>query len=155
MQTPKSVKDFLAQRRIAVAGVSRNSNKWGNVLFRELRKRGYEAYPLNPTATELEGSHCYSSLQQIPRKVDALLIATPARTAKALVQDAVAAGVSRVWFQQGAGRGSDSPEALEYCREHGLQAITGACPMMFLAPVGLPHRIHAWWRLLLGKIPRC
>ena len=52
MADRRIIDDFLAQRRIAVAGVSRNPHKFGNVLFRELKQRGYDVLPLNPTLKE-------------------------------------------------------------------------------------------------------
>jgi uncharacterized protein len=52
---PESVATFLRGRRIAVAGVSRHPSQAANAVFRKLRGSGYEVFPINPKAPEVEG----------------------------------------------------------------------------------------------------
>ena len=145
---------FLAQRRIAVAGVSRNPHKFGNVLFRELKQRGYDVIPLNPTLKEFEGTPCFANLMEVPQAVEGLLIVTPATSAVHFIEDAIKSGVRRVWLHKGAGgAGSVSPEAVRLCRENGIDVVDGACPMMFLQPSGFVHQLHRWWLLVTGTLP--
>ena len=47
----RAANDFLSQRRIAVAGVSRNSKETANLIFRKLRDSGHEVFPINPKDT--------------------------------------------------------------------------------------------------------
>ncbi len=146
------IDDFMSQRRIAIAGVSRDPRKFGNALFKEFKKRGYEVFILHPEIAELEGSRCFSSLSAMPVPVDALLIATSAAHSAQLVRDAVANKVNRVWLH-GGGQGAVSDEALRLCREHGLSVVAGQCPLMFLQPLGF-HGLHAWWRRITGRYPK-
>lgn len=52
---PQSVSDFLGQRRFAVAGVSRDPGQAANAVYRKLRDSGFEVFPVNPRASEVEG----------------------------------------------------------------------------------------------------
>jgi uncharacterized protein len=148
------IDDFLAQHRIAVAGVSRNPHKFGNVLFRELKQRGYDVVPLNPTLKEFDGTPCFPSLTDVPKTVDGLLIVTPSSSAVRLIQDAIASGVRRVWLHKGAGGpGSVCSDAVQLCRENGIDVVDGACPLMFLKPSGFVHQVHRWWLQVTGALP--
>ena len=69
--------EFLASRRVAVTGVSREPQSHGsNVVYRRLRERGYDVFAVNPNATEVEGDPSYRDLGSIPGGVDAVVIAT-------------------------------------------------------------------------------
>jgi predicted CoA-binding protein len=143
--------DFLAQRRIAVAGVSRTDrNAPANVIYRKLRDSGYEVFALNPNADVVENDPCYSNLKALPRSVDAMVIATTPEAAEKLVCDCAAAGVSRVWMHRSFGGGSVSPRAVEYCRDHQMTVIAGGCPMMFCRPVDWGHRCMRWVLAVTG-----
>lgn len=73
-----TIDDFLAQKRIAVVGVSRQGKKFGNWAYKELRAKGYEVYPINPTASEVEGDRCYPALSALPVTVDGVLTVSEA-----------------------------------------------------------------------------
>ena len=63
--------DFLANRRIAVTGVSRSPQDHGaNVVYRRLRERGYEVFAINPHAEQVEGDRCYPDLASVPGGID-------------------------------------------------------------------------------------
>jgi uncharacterized protein len=68
MQTIKqAASEFLARKRVAVTGVSRQPKNHGsNVVYQRLRERGYEVFAVNPNADEVEGDRCYHDLRSIP-----------------------------------------------------------------------------------------
>jgi uncharacterized protein len=145
---------FLAQRRIAVAGVSRDSAQPANLVFRRLRDNGHEVFAVNPGAAEVEGATAYATVRDIPGGVDAVVIVTPRDAAVAVAADCVSAGVRHVWLHRGIGPGSSSDDAVALCREHGIAVIPGGCPNMFGATSDPGHRCL---RVLLqagGRIPR-
>lgn len=147
--TTKVVQDFLAQKTLAVAGVSRQGRKFGNVAYRELRARGYRLFPIHPVAAAVEGDRCYPNLAALPEVVGGVLIVLPPKQTEAVVREAAAAGIRRVWMQQGAA----SAAAIRLCTEHGMQVVHGQCILMFAEPVRSYHRVHRWiWRIL-GKLP--
>lgn len=143
------VQEFVEQKRLALAGASRSGKKFGNVLLRELKERGYEVVPVHPEAAELEGLSCARSLSALAGRVDGLVVVTPPAQAAKLVGEAAAAGIRRVWLQQGA----CSEEAVKVAREKGVSLVHGHCLLMFLPGISGFHRFHrALWKLL-GKLP--
>jgi hypothetical protein len=150
----EAARDFLAQRRIAVAGVSRNGTEAANIIFRKLRVSGHQVYPVNPKATKVEGVACYPDLVSVPEPVDAVVIATSPAAAKNVVEQCASLGIRRVWMHRSLGGGSVSSEAVDACRAHGIHAIAGACPMMFCEPVDLGHRCIRWIAGVTGQLPK-
>ncbi len=147
----EAVADFLAQRRIAVAGVSRDRKQPANANYRKLREKGYQVFAVNPHAAFAEGDPCYPSLQALPRPVDAVLVFTPAAAAEAVVRECAELHIPRVWMHQGMGPGSVSDEAVALARKEGIAVIAGACPLMFMGdPV---HRCIGFFKGMAGKLP--
>jgi uncharacterized protein len=150
------VNEFLAQKRIAVAGVSRNGSQHpvGNLIYRRLKTTGHDVFPVNPQMRTFEGDRCYPDLQSIPGRVDAVVIITRPETTERIVRDCNDAGVPRVWMHQSLGKGSSvSPEAVEYCRQHGISVIAGACPMMYGDGADFGHTCMRWILRVTGGLP--
>lgn len=152
-RVPASVAAFLAGRRFAVAGVSREGNLPANAIFKKLKSAGYDAVPVNPNAASIEGVPCYPNLAAIPGPLDGLVIAAHPEVAAGLVKQAAARGVRHVWFHRSFGEGSVSDAALTACAEAGIEPIVGGCPLMYCAPVDLAHRCVRWWLGLKGRVP--
>jgi predicted CoA-binding protein len=150
MTSKAMVADFVAQRKLAVVGVSRRGKKFGNMAFRELKAKGYKLLPVHPQAETIEGERCFPNLSSLPEPVDGVLVVVPPAETEKVVREAAAAGIKRVWMQQGA----ESPAAIRFCQENGLNAVHGECILMFAEPAAWFHRAHRWvWRLL-GKLPQ-
>lgn len=149
------VGDFLAQRRIAVAGVSRSGESAANGIYKKLKGEGYEVVPVNPNADEFEGDRCYPSLTAIPGGVDGAVLVTRPEVTEALVRQCAEAGIPRVWMHQSfASAGTSvSPAAVAFCEQHGIAVIAGGCPMMFCSP-DLGHRCMRWVLRRTGGLPR-
>lgn len=156
MNMPASVQDFLAQKRIAVAGVSRDSrgHPAGNLIYRRLKDTGHDVYAVNPNMGTFEGDRCYPDLKSIPGGVDGVVIITRPEITERIVRDCDAAGVHRVWMHESLTKGSSiSPEAVDYCRSHGIDVIGGGCPMMFGDGVDFGHTCMRWVLKLTHKLP--
>ncbi len=150
------VDDFLAQKRIAVAGVSRDNSHHpvGNLIYRRLKKTGHDVFAVNPLMEGFEGDRCYPDVQSIPGGVDGVVIITRPEATERIVRDCDAAGVPRVWMHHSGGKGSSvSAEAVDYCRQHDIGVIAGACPMMFGPGVDFGHRCTRWFLALTGRLP--
>jgi predicted CoA-binding protein len=150
------VQDFLAQPRIAVAGVSRSSSHHpvGNLIYRRLKTTGHQVFPVNPHMPNFEGDRCYPNLQSIPGGVDGVVIITRPETTERIVRDCSDAGVRRVWMHESLGKGSSvSTEAVEYCHERNISVIAGACPMMYGAGADFGHTCMRWVLKLTGRLP--
>ena len=134
--------EFLSHKRVAVTGVSRTPGSHGsNVVYQRLKDRGYDVYPVNPNAEEIEGDRCFPDLHAIPGGVEAVVIGTRPDRAQATVEECAELGIKDVWMHRSFGGGSVSDEATVYGREHGMTVIDGGCPLMF-EPVSDPgHKV--------------
>jgi len=146
-------KEFLAQRRIALVGVSRDPRDMSRTLFRELRQRGYDVVPVHPTLDAVDGVACARRLQDVSPSVAGALLLTPPAATEGVARDCKEAGISRVWMHRGAGQGAVSATAVSFCRDHGIAVVAGACPFMFLPGAGFVHRTHGFLARLLGRHP--
>lgn len=150
------VDDFLAQHRIAVAGVSHDNSHHpaANLIYDRLKKTGHDVFAVNPTMQSFEGDRCYPSVQSIPGGVDGVVIITRPETTERVVQDCGEAGVHRVWMHESLAKGSSvSAKAVEYCRQHDISVIAGACPMMFGDGVDFGHKCMRWLMSVSGRMP--
>ena len=155
MQTLRTAaEEFLAQRRIAVAGVSRDPRQPANLIYRRLRDTGHEVFPVNPNADVLEGDAAFATVCEIPGGVDGVVIVTTPEVAVRVTAACVTAGVPRVWLHRGMGPGSSSDAAVALCREHGIAVIPGGCPKMFGATSDAGHRCLPLLLQASGRIPR-
>ncbi len=139
---------FLANRSIALVGASRSGRKFGNLLLRELRSRGYRILPVHPHAKEIEGEAAYSGFDALPEPVEAAILVLPPRETERVVGNAADAGVKTVWMQYGA----HSREAVRICGERGIDVISGECVMMHAMPVRSVHRLHRCIWKILGRL---
>ena len=147
MASKTDVKEFLSCKKIAVVGVSRSGKKFGNSVFKELKSKGYEVYPVNPNADEIEGTKSYPDINALKGMIDgAVFVVPPAQTEK-LVRDAASAGISRIWLQQG----SESKDAIKFCNENGINAVYSECILMYAEPAAFFHRLHRGINKLTGK----
>jgi predicted CoA-binding protein len=153
-QIPPSIAEFLSGKRIAVAGVSRGTGSAANPVFRKLRDCGYDVFPVNPNASEIEGTRCYPDLASIPADLDGVVVGTHPGVSAEIVRQAAERPGGRVWFHRSFGQGSVSTRAVQECARLAVPCIIGGCPLMYCEPVDVGHRcIRAWlgWR---GRLPR-
>ena len=151
----QATSEFLAKKRIAVTGVSRNPQGHGsNIVYKRLRERGYQVFAINPHADTVEGDTCYHDLKSVPGGVEAVVIGTRPETAEATVRECVALGIKHVWMHRGPGAGSVSESATEYGRRHGLMVIDGGCPCMYAPTADFGHKVARLVFTGIGNVPR-
>jgi predicted CoA-binding protein len=147
--------EFLANKRIAVTGVSRTPKGHGsNIVYQRLRQRGYEVFAVNPNAGEVEGDACFHDLASIPGGVDAVVIGTRPETADVTMRECADLGIKQVWMHRGPGGGSVSDSATQFGRQHGITVIDGGCPLMFDPCADGGHKVMRFMFTLTGKVPR-
>lgn len=144
--------EFLAQERLAVAGVSRaKTDAAANGIYKKLRESGHQVFPINPNAEEIEGDTCYPNVQSIPGGVDGVVIITRPELTEKIVEDCVVANVPRVWMHNNTFMESSvSQTAVETCRENDIVVIDGGCPMMFLE---FGHKCMRWMLGVMNRLP--
>lgn len=149
MTTQEAVQNITSLKKLGVAGVSRNSKKFGNVIYREMKKKGYDVYPINPHADQIEGDTCYKNVTSLP-DVEGLILNTPSDQSLGILNEAKEKGIKNVWMQQGA----HSKEAIKFCEDNNMNYVAGECIFMFIEPVESIHKFHRWIWKVLGKYPK-
>lgn len=150
------VQDFLAQKKVAVVGVSDKRDTGCNLAYQKFKENGYRVYAVNPRISTYDGQPCYADLKSIPEKVDAVFILTSPKVTEQIVQQCVDLGVKHVWMHcmmgtkpgLAAAMTSVSPSAVEMCKANGITVIPGACPNQFLKPDVGHKMMRGLWRLL-------
>ncbi len=141
-QIDRLVQDFLAQKRIAVVGVSDKRETGCNLGYRKFKEAGYIVSAVNPRLATFDGAPCYPDLKSIPEKPDAVFILANPKVTEQIVQQCVDLGIKHVWMHcmmgtkpgLAANMTSVSQDAVQMCRQHGIAVIPGACPNQFLKP---------------------
>jgi len=151
MKTTKaSIDSFLSTHKIAIAGVSRDPKKFGFHVFKQLKEKGFEVYPINPGADNIAGTPCFRSVSALPLNVHSLVVLTPKKQTKDVVSEAMAKGIDNIWIQQMC----ETPEAIELTKAHPVNLITKECILMHTDPVTGIHKFHRTIRKLFGLYPR-
>ncbi len=148
-----AIDNFLAAKRIAFIGVSRNPKEFSRMLFREFRTRGYDVVPVHPDAREIEDLVSYPSIDAVTPPPEAAMLLLPKPKLADAVRACGAAGVRLVWAYGVTGEKEIPADAHAAAAEHGLDFIAGHCPFMLLPDTGAIHRFHGWIWSLLGKMP--
>ena len=149
------VQEFLAQKKIAVVGVSDKRDTGCNLNYRKFKETGYQVYAVNPRISEFEGDPCYPDLKSIPERPDAVFILASPKVTDQIVQECVDLGIKHIWMHcmMGTKPGlaqsmtSVSQNAVEMCRENGIQVIPGSCPNQFLNPDFGHAMMRGMWRM--------
>jgi uncharacterized protein len=131
------IDQFLACKKFAIAGVSRDKNKFGNAVFREMKKKDYEILPVNPNMETFEGEKCYKSVTDLPADVEALIVITKPDVSLSVVREALDKGIKNIFIQQGA----HNAQITELSLENKANIICKQCILMFANPTGI-HKFH-------------
>ncbi|MDP2303873.1 MAG: CoA-binding protein [Ignavibacteria bacterium] len=141
------VADFIKSKRIAIVGYSSNKNKFGNAVYRELKSRGYEVYPVNKNKIEADGEKCFPDLLPLKDKIDAVFISTKSSSVKDVLKQASDLSIKNIWLQQGA----ETKEILEEAKKMDIEMVTGKCILMYLEPVNSIHKFHRTINKIFGR----
>jgi len=123
----ESIKKFLNKRNIfAVVGASRDPEKYGYQVYKDLKEAGYRVYPVNPNADKILGNKCYPSLGDLPTKPDVVDVVVPPKVTEKIVKTCKKLGITKVWMQPG----SESETAIKFCSENGIDVVHDRCVMI-------------------------
>ncbi len=145
------IQNFLDLKKVAIAGASPNKDNFGLYLLKELTKLGQEVYPVNPHYDDIEGTKCASSVKDLAKDVENLILAVSPELSEEIVEQVSGTGIKRVWMIKGMGKGAYSEKAHSTCDDNQIDVVYGVCPMMFYGEGG--HKFHLWLRRTFGKLP--
>ena len=121
------IKEFLDKNNIiAIVGASRNPEKYGYKVYKDLKEAGYKVYPVNPNTSEILGDKCYPNLESLPVKPNVVNIVVPPNITEKIVKECKKLSIKKVWMQPG----SESEEAIKFCNENGIDVVYGVCIMI-------------------------
>lgn len=110
----------------AVVGASRNPEKYGHQVYRDLKGAGYIVYPVNPYTKEVLGDKCYPSLEYLPTKPDVVNVVVPPKVTEEIVKTCQRLEILKVWMQPG----SESERAINFCIDNNIDVVHSLCVMI-------------------------
>jgi hypothetical protein len=123
----KLIEEFLKKSNVfAVVGASRDHEKYGYQVYKDLRNAGYNVYPVNPNADEILGDRCYPSLESLSEKPQVIDLVVPPKVTNQIVKVCRKLGIEKVWMQPG----SESKTAINFCKENNIEVVHGVCVMV-------------------------
>jgi len=128
MNEPDLARSLLrSARTIAVVGYSAKPDRPSNSVSAYLRRHGYRIIPVNPQlrGATVEGERSYDRLVDIPTslQVDFVDVFRRGEFLDAVVDDALASGMSALWFQLGLG----NPDAARRAESMGMRVVWDRC----------------------------
>ena len=129
IENDQFVADILSKSKIiAIVGDSQNWKRPSNFVMKYLQKLGYKVIPVNPrnAGDNILGELCYSSLGDIPMRVDMVIIFKESEYCPSITKQAIKIGINTIWMQLGI----KSKEALELRKKNGKNVIMDKCPKM-------------------------
>jgi predicted CoA-binding protein len=150
MVTNNQIQNFLSLKTFALVGVSRDSRKFGNAIYKEFRKKNYSVYPIHSEMKNIEGDVCYPDLKSLPLQPEGLIVVINKEKTLGIVKDAHASGIRNIWITQM----SESKDAIEYCGKNYINVIYKQCPLMYLEPAAAFHKFHKFIKKIFGRLPK-
>jgi len=145
----ESIESFLKLKNIAVIGVSSKSKGFGVAVYNHLKDNGYTVFAVNKNGGYSGNIKLYNTLAMIDQKVDGIITVVPPSETEIVLQEANELGIKNIWMQQG----SESVNALEFCKENNIDVVHNECIMMYAEPVKSIHSFHRWINKIVGKYP--
>ncbi len=136
---------FWQNQSFAVVGHKSRKN-FPYLTYEGLKRLGKTVYPVDPSATRIEGDTAYGALAGLPQHVDAVVLEVPKDETANWVAQAAEAGIKEVWIHMAR----ETPEALALAEKKHLNVRTGTCAVMYLN-AGSYHAVHRWVMKALRK----
>ncbi|MFZ5650771.1 MAG: acetate--CoA ligase alpha subunit [Bacillota bacterium] len=132
------INNFFSPASVAVIGASRADGKIGNAIVKNLISSGYggRIYPINPRESEIEGLMSYTSLADLPEKVEMAVIVVPAARVLEVAGECGKNGVKNIvtitaGFKEVGREGLEMEKSLlALCRQYGMSMMGPNCAGM-------------------------
>jgi predicted CoA-binding protein len=120
------LEELMLEKKIwAVVGANQNPEKYGNMIYRKLKTKGYEVFAVNPVYNSIDGDVCYKDIASLPRLPEVIDMVVSPKRAKPIIQEAARLGIKYIWFQPG----TYDDEVLKLSKELGLEVVQ-ACVLV-------------------------
>ncbi|MBG89050.1 MAG: CoA-binding protein [Verrucomicrobiales bacterium] len=108
-------------KTVAILGASSNPEKYGNRAVHAFRDRGYQVYPVNPKADEIEGLTAFANIESIPEKPNVVSAYLPPAILLKVLPQIADRGCDELWLNPG----TDEPGIVSAANELGLNTVIG------------------------------
>jgi predicted CoA-binding protein len=125
--------DVLKCRKsYAVVGATRNTEKYGYLIFRILADYGYTVYAVNPHYESIDEFPCHESLSTLPEVPEVVIPVVPPAVTEKIIEEAHRLGIRTAWMPPGAG----SAAAVAECERFGMEHVDDACVILAVRHCG-------------------
>lgn len=111
---------------IAIVGATDNPAKYGYRIYRDLKRKGYRVFPVNPTRDTIDGDPVFADLAELPEPPDIVTYVVPPQRTLRLLKRAKELGLMRVWVQPGA----ENADVMAYLEANNFDYMAKACIMV-------------------------
>jgi uncharacterized protein len=87
---------------VAVIGATDSPGKYGGIIYRDLKRKGYKVYAVNPGRDLVDGDPCWHTVLDLPETPTIADFVVPAPRGLRVLDDCQAAGIENIWIQPGA-----------------------------------------------------
>ena len=138
MKKQEQINEFFNSKNFAISGVSRDKSKFGHMVYKTFAEQGKTVLPINPSIENIDGVKVFSSINNLPIEVDAIVIINNRNRSQEIINQAIAKGIKNIWIQQNC-----EPVGFKASSVNGNHnIITGECIFMWLEPVKGFHKFH-------------
>lgn len=119
-----TIRDLLQKyTTLAVVGISPKLSRPSHGVAAYMKAHGYRVIPVNPNIDSVLGERCYPTLDEVPEKIDIVVIFRKPELVPPVVESAIRVGASVVWMQEGIAH----EEAARQARKAGLEVVEDRC----------------------------
>lgn len=118
---------------IAVVGATDSPGKYGGIIYRDLKGRGFRVFPVNPSRDTVDGDPAFAGLGDLPEPPTIVNVVVPPDAGRRMLDEAERLGYKRIWFQPGA----ETDELVEDAIERGFEVLADACIMVRARTAGV------------------
>jgi predicted CoA-binding protein len=111
---------------VAVVGATDDPSKYGHVIYRDLKRKGYTVFPVNRRRAKVDGDKAYRTLSGLSDKPTIVNIVVPPPETVVVLQQCLEQDLMNVWLQPGA----ESPESLAMLQDRGFNYLANTCIMV-------------------------
>ena len=124
----KLIDKFKKSKNIAVVGASDNKSKYGYKVYKKLKRKNFNVFPVNPSKDKIDDDKVFDSILEIKEKIDSVSMIVNPKIGKKVIKEIKKMGINLVWFQPGA----YNSEILNYCKKNDIETIYERCVLVDL-----------------------
>lgn len=110
---------------IAIVGATDNPGKFGGIIYRHLKAKGFLVVPVNPKRKTVDNDKAYASLAELPQCPALVNFVVSPEDTLAVLKQCLDLGLMNVWLQPGASNAA----VLQFLQEHRFNYLN-ACIMV-------------------------